>query len=362
MFFSDLEADFNKYYVLEMFPYPSGRIHMGHVRNYTMGDVVARYKRAKGFNVLHPMGWDAFGLPAENAAMEARCIRRLDLRQHRRRCAPAQAHGPALDWSREIATCEPDYYGSSSAVPRLPEGGLVYRKEAKVNWDPVDMTVLANEQVIDGRGWRSARLVEQRKLPVVLQDHRVSPTICSPRSIRSTAGRTRSADAGELDRQVRRGCRFRFAWPGAERRATARGLHHPPDTLFGAASCRHRADHPLAPRQRRTQSPRSPPSSPSAARSAPARPVIETAEKLGFDTGIAAVHPFDPRRKLPVYVANFVLMEYGTGAIFGCPAHDQRDLDFARKYGLPVRRWCCRRAPTPRPSRSATRPTRPGAI
>ncbi len=270
-----------KYYVLEMFPYPSGRIHIGHVRNYTLGDVLARYMRAKGFNVLHPMGWDAFGLPAENAAIERKVAPKAwtydNIAAMKKQL---QSIGLSLDWSREFATCDPSYYKHQQKLfLDFLRAGLAEREERKINWDPVDMTVLANEQVIDGRGWRSGALVEQREMKQwVFKISKYSQELLDA--------------LDTLDR-----------WPDKAQAAAAR---NPKLAEFIAEAKRHGT----------------------------AQEIIDTAEKLGFDTGIRAIHPFDPNWKLPVYVANFVLMEYGTGAIFGCPAHDQRDLDFVNKYGL----------------------------
>ncbi|MGQ4274301.1 leucine--tRNA ligase [Terrihabitans sp. B22-R8] len=327
-----------KYYVLEMFPYPSGRIHMGHVRNYTMGDVVARMKRAKGFNVLHPMGWDAFGLPAENAAMQNKVHPRewtyANIATMR---GQLQSMGLSIDWSREIATCDPSYYRHQQRLfLELLKVGLVDRKQSRVNWDPVDQTVLANEQVVDGRGWRSGALVEVREL---------------------TQWFFRITDFGEellegldtLDRwpeKVRlmqrnwigksKGLAFEFTLNGAPEGFEKLPVYTTrPDTMMGPTFAAIAADHPLAKRLEE--------GSPEiAAFNARCRSLgtseeaVETAEKLGFDTGITVTHPADPTLHLPLWIANFVLMDYGTGAVIGCPAHDQRDLDFARKYGLPV--------------------------
>jgi leucyl-tRNA synthetase len=362
-----------KSYVLEMFPYPSGRIHMGHVRNYTMGDVLARYRRMKGFEVLHPMGWDAFGMPAENAAMEKKVHpgewTRANIATMR---GQLKRLGFALDWSRELATCEPDYYGQEQALfLDLYEAGLVYRKQSEVNWDPVDMTVLANEQVIDGRGWRSGALVERRKL--------------SQWFLRITDFAEELLEGlGELDQwpdKVRlmqenwigrsQGLRFRFAFAGdageAGRPSTGSGLTgggssqaeeadstttaraEPvearfvevyttrPDTIFGASFVAVSPDHPIATELAERDEA-------AAAFIADCKTggttaaEIETAEKKGYDTGLRVVHPLDAEWELPLYIANFVLMEYGTGAIFAVPGHDQRDFEFASKYGLPIRR------------------------
>jgi leucyl-tRNA synthetase len=325
-----------KYYVLEMFPYPSGKIHIGHGRNYVMGDVVARFKRAMGFNVLHPMGWDAFGLPAENASREqgihpgkwtyaniAAMKEQLKLL------------GLSIDWSREFATCDPAYYKHQQKMfldfERL---GFVARKEANVNWDPVDHTVLANEQVIDGRGWRSGALVEQRKLTQWFF------------KISDMAEELLTA-LGNLDRWPDKVRLMQRNWIGKSEGARVTfELSDPkygslevfttrPDTLFGASFCAISVDHPIALEMAKTDT--SLVSFIAACkRAGTTEAAIETAEKMGFDTGLRAKHPFVAGATVPVYVANFVLMEYGLGAIFGCPAHDQRDLDFARKYGLPV--------------------------
>ena len=330
-----------KYYVLEMFPYPSGRIHMGHVRNYTMGDVVARYRRAMGYNVLHPMGWDAFGLPAENAARDNK-VNPRDWTYANIATMKGQLKtmGLSLDWAREIATCDPSYYKHQQKLfLDFWKAGLVERKSAKVNWDPVDMTVLANEQVIDGRGWRSGALVEQRDLTQwffkITVD--VAGAARQPRHARPLAGKG-PADAGELDRPLRGPADPLAARPrhGAGGRERARSLHDAARHDLRRVLHGDRRRPSAGQEGGREQSRSSPPSSTRSATWAPRLAALETAEKKGFDTGIRVVHPFDPSWTLPVYVANFVLMDYGTGAIFGCPSGDQRDLDFANKYGLPV--------------------------
>ena len=323
-------------YILEMFPYPSGRIHIGHVRNYTMGDVLARYKRMNGFDVLHPMGWDAFGMPAENAAMEKKvhpgAWTRSNIDTMR---AQLKLLGFAIDWSREFATCEPEYYGHEQALfLDLYEAGLVYRKQSEVNWDPVDMTVLANEQVIDGRGWRSGAPVERRKL--------------NQWFLRITDFAEELLDGlGELDQwpdKVRlmqenwigrsQGLKFRFKTiPGYE---TIEVFTTRPDTIFGASFVAVSPDHPLAARAA-AESPAVAEFIARCKQGGTTAAELETAEKLGLEID-EVLHPLDSGWTLPVYIANFVLMDYGTGAIFGCPAHDQRDLDFARKYGLEVTR------------------------
>ncbi|MEL1251975.1 leucine--tRNA ligase [Aurantiacibacter gilvus] len=324
-----------KSYVLEMFPYPSGRIHIGHVRNYTMGDVLARYRKLQGFEVLHPMGWDAFGMPAENAAMEKGvhpggwtydniATMKGQLKQL----------GFALDWSREFATCDPEYYGHEQAqFIDLYEAGLVYRKESEVNWDPVDMTVLANEQVIDGKGWRSGAEVEKRKLNqwFLKITQFADDLLTGLDSLENWPEKVRLMQANWIGKS--KGLEFAFDLSNGDKLPvyTTR-----PDTIFGASFVAVAADHPVAQAV--------------AADSAEAREFIalckkggttaaalETAEKLGFDTGITARHPFSGEA-LPVYIANFVLMDYGTGAIMAVPGHDQRDFEFATKYGLPIPR------------------------
>ncbi len=364
-----------KSYVLEMFPYPSGRIHMGHVRNYTMGDVLARYRRMKGFEVLHPMGWDAFGMPAENAAMEQGVHpgtwTRSNIAAMR---AQLKRIGFALDWNRELATCEPGYYGHEQALfLDLLAAGLVYRKESSVNWDPVDLTVLANEQVIDGKGWRSGAPIERRKLSqwfLRITDF-AEELLDGLDGLEDWPDKVRLMQANWIGKS--QGLRFTFA---VERPSTSLGtagevntiasaVSSPstppaaslgtgyvesrsilssldvfttrPDTLFGASFAAIAPDHPLAAALAKDD--------PALAAfieecraTGTAAAEIETAEKQGYDTGLSVIHPLDPEWQLPVFVANFVLMEYGTGAVFGVPAHDQRDLDFARKYALPVTR------------------------
>ncbi|GJD96459.1 leucine--tRNA ligase [Methylobacterium iners] len=322
-----------KYYVLEMFPYPSGRIHMGHVRNYAMGDVVARYKRARGFNVLHPMGWDAFGLPAENAAMERGVNPRdwtyANIATMR---AQLQAMGLSLDWSREIATCDPAYYKHQQRMFLDFLGkGLVTRRTAKVNWDPVDHTVLANEQVIDGRGWRSGALVESRELTqwfFKITDF-AQDLYDALDGLERWPEKVRVMQRNWIGRSE--GLEVRFALDGRDGEIKVYTTR--PDTLFGARFLAVAADHPIA-AQVAASSPDLQAFIEECRRIGTAQAAIDTAEKLGFDTGLKVRHPLDPAWLLPVYVANFVLMEYGTGAVFGCPAHDQRDLDFSNKYGL----------------------------
>jgi leucyl-tRNA synthetase len=324
-----------KYYVLEMFPYPSGRIHMGHVRNYTLGDVVARYKRARGFNVLHPMGWDAFGLPAENAAQEKKvhpaawtydniATMRAELKRM----------GLSLDWDREIATCHPDYYRHQQKLfLDLHKAGLAYRKESAVNWDPVDMTVLANEQVIDGRGWRSGALVEKRLLSqwFFKITHFADDLLQALETLDRWPDRVRLMQQNWIGRSE--GARLAFDVVGSDEKIEIFTTR--PDTLFGASFLAVSPDHPFA-AAKAVDDPALADFITDCKRTGTTEAELATAEKKGYDTGARVAHPFIDGHTLPVYVANFVLMEYGSGAIFGCPAHDQRDLDFARKYGLAV--------------------------
>jgi leucyl-tRNA synthetase len=327
-----------KYYVLEMFPYPSGRIHMGHVRNYTMGDVVARTKAAQGFSVLHPMGWDAFGMPAENAAME-RGGHPKDWTYGNIADMKAQMRplGLSIDWAREFATCDPEYYGQQQAMfLDMLAAGLVYRKAAVVNWDPVDMTVLANEQVIDGKGWRSGAAVERREL--VQWFFKISDY--SEELLEALDGLTdwpekvRLMQANWIGRS--RGLQFAFDTVGAPMGFDKLEVYTTrPDTLMGASFAAISPDHPLA--KALESDPKVAAFVAECRRGGTSAEEIETAEKIGIDTGIRVKHPLDPTWELPVWIANFILMEYGTGAIFGCPAHDQRDFDFATKYGLPIK-------------------------
>ena len=328
-----------KYYVLEMFPYPSGRIHMGHVRNYTMGDVVARYKRAKGFSVLHPMGWDAFGLPAENAAMQMKVHpAKWTYENIATMRNQLKAMGLSLDWKREVATCSPVYYRHQQKMfVDFFEAGLAYRRASKVNWDPVDMTVLANEQVIDGRGWRSGALVEQKELVqwfFKITDYSDDLLSALDRLDR-WPDKVRLMQRNWIGKSTGLEVRFELAAPGPNREKTLEIFTTRPDTLFGASFLAMSPDHPLA-RALGEKDADLAAFQEKCRRMGTSVAVLETAEKEGYDTGIRVKHPFVEGKTLPLWVANFILMDYGTGAIFGCPAHDQRDLDFARKYGLEV--------------------------
>ena len=333
-FASEADSSRPKYYVLEMFPYPSGRIHMGHVRNYTMGDLVARYKRARGFNVLHPMGWDAFGLPAENAARDQKihpaswtydniAVMRAEL----------QRMGLSLDWERELATCHPGYYAQQQRLfLDFHKAGLAYRKEAFVNWDPVDHTVLANEQVIDGRGWRSGALVEKRKLSqwFLKITAYADDLLAALKTLDRWPEKVRLMQENWIGKST--GAYVQFRIDGTSETQTIFTTR--PDTLYGASFLALSPDHPLSDKAAKGD--------PGAAAfiaecraAGTSEAAIEAQEKRGYRLKLEAVHPFSGK-KLPVYIANFVLMEYGTGAIFGSAGHDQRDLEFARKYGLDV--------------------------
>ena len=335
-----------KYYVLEMFPYPSGRIHMGHVRNYTLGDVVARHRRALGYNVLHPMGWDAFGLPAENAARDSQIHpAKWTYDNIAAMRAELKRMGLSLDWERELATCHPGYYGKEQKLfLDFLAAGLAYRKEAFVNWDPVDQTVLANEQVIDGKGWRSGAPVEKRKLSQWFMKitSYADELLEALKTLDRWPEKVRLMQENWIGKST--GAEIRFELQGRGDRLTVFTTR--PDTIFGASFLALSPDHALA-EELAAKDPKLKAFIAECRAQGTSEAAIEAAEKLGFDTGLRAKHPFIAGRELPVHVANFVLIDYGSGAIFGCPAHDQRDLDFARKYGLPVR-------PVVRPADAAT--------
>ena len=339
-FAADSASSKPKSYVLEMFPYPSGRIHMGHVRNYAMGDVIARYKRMTGHEVLHPMGWDAFGMPAENAAMERKVHPGAwtwdNIATMR---AQLKRLGFALDWTREFATCDPAYYGHEQALfLDLLEAGLVFRKESEVNWDPVDMTVLANEQVIDGKGWRSGAEVERKKLSqwfLKITDF-ADELLEGLDSLDKWPDKVRLMQENWIGKSV--GMQFRFELAeGIDSLTDIEVFTTRPDTIFGSSFVAVSADHPIALAAARHDGAAGAFIKECKAGGTTAA-AIETQEKKGYDTGLKAVHPLDPDWQLPVYIANFVLMDYGTGAVFGVPGHDQRDHEFASKYKLPINR------------------------
>ena len=334
-FRADRDEDRPKYYVLEMFPYPSGRIHIGHVRNYTMGDVVARYMRATGHNVLHPMGWDAFGMPAENAAMASgghpKDWTYGNIATMREQMKPL---GLSIDWSREFATCDPEYYGQQQSMfIDFMEKGLVYRRNATVNWDPVDMTVLANEQVIDGKGWRSGAEVERRELTqwfFKISDF-AEDLLEAIDGLDDWPAKVKLMQANWIGKS--RGLQFSFERTDGGDPIEVYTTR--PDTLMGASFVGISPDHPLA-KALAESDPKVAAFRAEASKGGTTEEALEKAPKLGYDTGLTVRHPLDPDWHLPVWIANFILMDYGTGAIFGCPAHDQRDLDFCRKYDLPV--------------------------
>jgi leucyl-tRNA synthetase len=342
-----------KYYVLEMFPYPSGKIHMGHVRNYTLGDVVARYKQLQGFNVLHPMGWDAFGLPAENAAIERGAHpgdwTYANIAEMRRQL---QLMGLSYDWRREVATCHPDYYRHEQKMfLDFLKLGLAYRKESWVNWDPVENTVLANEQVVDGKGWRSGAPVERRKLNQwFLQITRYADDLLAAiKTLDGWPDKVRLMQENWLGKSIGAKIMFQVLGSGFQDESNTQTLKPDtrnltpditvfttrPDTIFGASFLAIAPNHPLA-EKLAVDNPAMRDFIAECQRGGTTTAEIETAEKKGFNTGLFAQHPFLPDKKLPIYLANFVLMEYGTGAIFGCPAHDERDFEFATKYGLEI--------------------------
>ena len=339
-FAADTASPKPKTYVLEMFPYPSGRIHMGHVRNYTMGDVLARYRRMQGREVLHPMGWDAFGMPAENAAMERKVHPGEWTRQNIATMREQLKRlGFGLDWSREFATCDPEYYGHEQALfLDLFEAGLVYRKESEVNWDPVDCTVLANEQVIDGKGWRSGAPVERRRLAqwfLKITDF-AEELLEGLGELENWPDKVRLMQENWIGRS--RGLKFRFRLADTlDSIDEVEVFTTRPDTIFGASFVAIAAGHPIAQAVAKTD-PKAAEFISECQRGGTSLAEIEAAEKKGYRTGIDVVHPLDPDWRVPVYIANFVLMDYGTGALFGSPGHDQRDFEFATKYGLPIKR------------------------
>ncbi len=336
IFKAERSEDKPKYYVLEMFPYPSGRIHIGHVRNYTMGDVIARYKLSNGFNVLHPMGWDAFGMPAENAAMASgghpKDWTYSNIADMRDQMKPL---GLSIDWSREFATCDPEYYGQQQALfLDMLEKDLVYRKNAVVNWDPVDMTVLANEQVIDGKGWRSGAEVEKRELTqwfFKISDM-AEELLDALDGLENWPAKVRLMQENWIGKS--RGIELKFERTDGGDPIVCYSTR--PDTMRGATFIAVSPDHPVA-KALETSRPDLAAFIDECRKMDTTEAAMEKAEKKGIDTGITVRHPIFADQEMPVWIGNFVLMDYGTGAVFGCPAHDQRDLDFARKYDLDVR-------------------------
>jgi len=322
-----------KYYVLEMFPYPSGKIHMGHVRNYTLGDVVARFKKMSGYNVMHPMGWDAFGLPAENAAIvEKKPPSEWTYQNIKVMRSQLKSMGLSIDWTREIATCHPEYYKhEQSFFIDLLNKGLAYKKESLVNWDPVDQTVLANEQVIDGRGWRSGAEVKQKKLSQwFLKTSDYSEELLGYLDrLDEWPLKVKTMQSNWIGKSEGAEINFKISNPKNLSTDHLNVFTTRPDTIFGASFCALSADHSISKELERKDN-------------SVKKFIKESSElnpdkeKTGFKTSILVEHPFIENKKIPVFIANFVLMDYGSGAIFGCPAHDQRDLDFAKKYNLEI--------------------------
>ena len=333
IFISKKEVNKKKYYILEMFPYPSGKIHMGHVRNYALGDVVARYKRMCGFNVMHPMGWDAFGLPAENAAItEKKPPSDWTYQNIKVMRSQLKSMGLSLDWSKEVATCHPDYYKhEQSFFIDLFNAGLAYKKESIVNWDPVDQTVLANEQVIDGKGWRSGALVEKKNLSQwFLKTSKYSDELLDCLSkLENWPEKVKIMQSNWIGKSVGAEIKFKINKPKDLTNKNINVYTTRPDTIFGATFCAISNDHPLA-KEVIKKNKKADQFKNECLKLNPDK------DKQGFDTGLKIEHPFVNGRLLPLFLANFVLMDYGSGAIFGCPAHDQRDLDFAIKYNLEI--------------------------
>ena len=336
-FSTKLDKNKKKFYCLEMFPYPSGKIHMGHVRNYTIGDVLARYKSLQGFNVLHPMGWDSFGMPAENAARE-NSLDPKSWTESNIQVMKSQLKmlGLSLDWSREISTCSPDYYKHQQEFfLELYDKGLVYRKEQYVNWDPIDQTVLANEQVIDGKGWRSGALVERKKLNQwFFNISKFSDDLLEDlNKLDEWPNKVKVMQKNWLGKSY--GCEIDFTIEGSKQIDKIKCYTTRPDTLFGMSFLALSVDHPIAKYYENDD--KFIKFKKECATTGTTEESIANAEKVGFKTNLVALNPVDQKNKVPVYFANFVLMDYGLGAVFGCPAHDQRDLDFALKYKLNIK-------------------------
>tara|TARA_B100000029_G_scaffold119241_2_gene112507 strand:+ start:22249 stop:24687 length:2439 start_codon:yes stop_codon:yes gene_type:complete len=334
LFLADKNKKNKKYYILEMFPYPSGRIHMGHVRNYTIGDVIARYKTANNYNVLHPMGWDAFGMPAENAAIQNNVHpRKWTYSNIETMKSQLKQMGLSYDWSREIKTCDKEYFVHEQRFfLELYQAGLAYKKEAYVNWDPVDRTVLANEQVIEGKGWRSGALVEQKKLSqwfLKITDF-ADDLNEGLKGLTNWPKKVVSMQENWIGKST--GALINFDVSGSTSRIEVFTTR--PDTIFGASFIGLSPDHPISSKLAKENSDIDS-FIKTCKKTGSSIVEIEKAEKLGIDTGLRAKHPYD-KVHLPVYIANFILMDYGTGAIFGCPAHDQRDFEFAKKYNLEI--------------------------
>jgi leucyl-tRNA synthetase len=336
VFSTKINKDKKKFYCLEMFPYPSGKIHMGHVRNYTIGDVLARFKILQGYNVLHPMGWDSFGMPAENAAR----LNNLDPKDWTEKNISVMRKqlkqlGLSIDWDRELSTCSPDYYKHQQALfLELYDKNLIYRKENYVNWDPVEETVLANEQVIDGRGWRSGVTVQRKKLNQwFFNISKFSEQLLSGLDkLEDWPNKVKIMQKNWIGKSF--GCEIDFKVEGIENLKTIKCFTTRPDTLFGFSFLAVSIDHPLSKFYENDKDFIK--FKEACSKTGTTEESIAQAEKIGFKTQLLAINPFDDSKKVPVFFANFVLMDYGFGAVFGCPAHDQRDLDFARKYNLEV--------------------------
>ena len=326
-----------KFYCLEMFPYPSGKIHMGHVRNYTIGDVLSRYKALQGYNVLHPMGWDAFGMPAENAARD----NKLDPKDWTNKNIKTMKNqlkklGLSIDWDREISTCSEEYYKHQQMFfLELLDKKLVYRKENYVNWDPVDETVLANEQVIDGRGWRSGALVERKKLSQwFFNISKFSQDLLDGLDdLDNWPNKVKIMQKNWIGKSL--GCEIDFSVEGNPAVEKIKCFTTRPDTLFGFSFLAVSIDHEISKLYKNDKEFLK--FKDECSKTGTTEEAIAAGEKIGFKTNLEAINPFNPNQRVPVYFANFVLMDYGFGAVFGCPAHDQRDFDFAKKYNLDIK-------------------------
>ena len=326
-----------KFYCLEMFPYPSGKIHMGHVRNYTIGDVLARHKSLQGFNVLHPMGWDSFGMPAENAAKENN-LNPKDWTEKNINTMKNQLKklGLSIDWNKEISTCSPDYYKHQQKIfLDLYDKGLIYRKESYVNWDPVDQTVLANEQVINGKGWRSGATVERKKLNqwFFKISSFAEELLSDLDTLNQWPEKVKIMQKNWIGKSF--GCNINFKIEGSENVKSIKCYTTRPDTLFGFSFLALSVDHPLSKFYEKDK--KFLDFKEKCSKTGTTEESIAQAEKIGFKTELLAINPLNEQEKVPVYFANFVLMDYGFGAVFGCPAHDQRDFDFAKKYHLKIK-------------------------
>ena len=336
-FKSEIKKDKKKFYCLEMFPYPSGKIHMGHVRNYTIGDVLSRYKTLKGFNVLHPMGWDSFGMPAENAAKQNN-LNPKNWTETNIEVMKSQLKmlGLSVDWDREISTCSPEYFKHQQKIfLDLYDKGLVYRKESYVNWDPVEKTVLANEQVIDGKGWRSGAIVERKKLNqwFFKISYFSEELLNDLNKLENWPEKVKIMQKNWIGKSF--GCEIDFQIEGSKNIRSIKCYTTRPDTLFGFSFLALSVDHPLSKYYENDSEFAE--FKKACSKTGTTEESIAQATKIGFKTKLTAVNPLNKKSKVPVYFANFVLMDYGFGAVFGCPAHDQRDFDFAKKYNLEIK-------------------------